>query len=286
MRTRSVFVSLLGLLLVAGLVGCSGGNRMSHSGPEEAYNKGMAEYEDEDYEDAIRYFRAVFNYGRGNEWAPDAQFQLAMAHRERGQYLVAANEFQRFQQLYRTDERVPRAQYERARAYYLQSPAYHLDQSHSEQAISLFQLFIDRHPNHELVSDAESKIAELREKLAHKKYDAAEMYEQRRMWRAATRTYERAFDQYPDTRWADDALLGAVRSYVQYADRSVESSQAERYQQAIDYYARLEQLFPDSPLVEEAKPLRNEAQRKLERVREEEEGSQSLAQDDPSGDAR
>lgn len=285
MRTRSIFVSLLGVLLVAGLVGCSGGNRVTHSGPEQAYNKGMAEYEEEDYESAIRYFRAVFNYGRGNEWAPDAQFQLAMAHRERGQYLVAANEFQRFQQLYRTDERVPRAQYERARAYYLRSPSYHLDQSHSEQAISLFQLFIDRYPNHELVSDAEEKIAELREKLAHKKYDAAEMYEQRRMWRAATRTYEGVFDQYPDTRWADNALLGAVRSYVQYADRSVASSQGERYQQAIDHYARLEQLFPDSPLLEQAKPLRNEAQRKLEDVRERE-GNQSLAQDVPSGDAR
>lgn len=285
MRTRSVFVSLLGILLVVGLVGCSGGNRMSHSGPEEAYNKGMAEYEEEDYEDAIRYFRAVFNYGRGNEWAPDAQFQLAMAHLERGKYLVAANEFQRFQELYRTDERVPRAQYERARAYYLQSPAYHLDQSRSEQAISIFQLFIDRYPNHELVSDAEEKISELREKLAHKKYDAAEMYEQRRMWRAATETYERTFDQYPETQWADNALLGAIRSYVRYADRSVANKQGERYQQAIDYYARLEQLFPDSPLLEQAESLRNEAEEKLEEVREREE-RQSLAQDDTSGDAR
>jgi outer membrane protein assembly factor BamD len=285
MRTRSLLVSLLGILLVAGLVGCSGGNRVTHSGPEEAYNKGMEEYEAGDYETAIRYFRAVFNYGRGNQWAPDAQFQLAMAHRERGQYLVAANEFQRFQQLYRTDERVPRAQYERARAYYSQSPAYHLDQSHSRQAISLFQLFIDRHPNHDLVPDAEEKIGELREKLAHKKYDAAEMYEQRRMWRAATETYERVFDQYPQTPWADDALLGAIRSYVQYADRSIAQRQGERYQQAIDYYTRLEQLFPDSPLLGEAESLRNEAERKLEEVREREE-SQSLAQENASGDVR
>lgn len=285
MRTRSTLVSLFGVLLVFGLVGCGGGNRVTHSGPEEAYTKGMAEYEEEDYETAIRYFRAVFNYGRGNEWAPDAQFQLAMAHRERGQYLVAANEFQRFQQLYRTDERVPRAQFERARAYYLQSPSYHLDQSHSQRAISLFQLFIDRYPNHELVPEAEEMVGELREKLAHKKYDAAEMYEQRRMWRAATETYERVFDQYPDTRWADNALLGAVRSYVRYADRSIQSSQAERYQQAIDFYTRLEQLFPDSPLLKQARPLRDEAQRKLEDVRERE-GNQSLAQDGTSGDAR
>lgn len=266
-------------------MGCTGGNQITHSGPEEAYKKGMDEYEDEDYEDAIQYFRAVFDYGRGNEWAPDAQFQLAMAQRKQGKYLVAANEFERFQQLYRTDDRVPRAQYERARAYYSQSPSYHLDQSNTKQAISLFQLFIDRYPDHELVSDAEEKVAELREKLAHKKYDAGTMYEQRRMWRAATETYERVFDQYPDTEWADNALLGAVRSYVRYADRSIARRQAERYQQAIDYYARLEQLFPDSPLLDEAKPLRDEAERKLEDVREREE-RQSLAEEDTSGDAR
>ncbi|MFP4228745.1 MAG: outer membrane protein assembly factor BamD [Salinivenus sp.] len=285
MRFHSLLSALLSAFLVVGLVGCAGGNEITHSGPEEAYEKGMDEYEEEDYEDAIRYFRAVFDYGRGNEWAPDAQFQLAMAQRKQGKYLVAANEFERFQQLYQNDDRVPRAQYERARAYYSQSPAHNLDQTHTRQAISLFQLFIDRHSDHELVSDAEEKIAELREKLAHKKYDAGTMYEQRRMWRAATETHERVFDQYPDTEWADDALLGAIRSYVRYADRSIQRRQGERYQQAIDYYSRLEQLFPDSPLLDEAKPLRDEAQRKLEDVREREE-SQSIAQEDTSGDAR
>lgn len=285
MRRHSLLAPLLGMLLVVGLVGCSGGNRITHSGPEQAYNKGMTQYEEEDYDTAIRYFRAVFNYGRGNEWAPDAQYQLAKAYRKKGQYLVAANEFKRFQQLYRNDPRVPRAEYEQARAYYSQSPSYHLDQTHTRQAISLFQLFIDRHPNHELVSDAESKIAELREKLAHKKYDAAELYEQRRMWRAATETYKGVFDQYPDTKWADNALLGAVRSYVRYADRSIARKQDDRYQQAIDYYTRLEQLFPNSPLLDEAQPLHAEAQEKLEEVRQRQE-NQSLAQDGTSGDAR
>jgi outer membrane protein assembly factor BamD len=101
------------------------------------------------------------------------------------------------------------------------------------------------------------------------------------MWEAASTVYEAAFDQYPDTDWADDALLGAVRTYIQYADRSVQKKQAERYQKAIENYNRLIQLFPESTLLDEAEPLYSEARRKLDEVQARD-GQQSLAQEDTS----
>jgi len=280
MRT-SALVSVLLAALLGALVGCSGGNQLTYRGPEEAYNKGVEEMEDDDYQQAIRFFRAVFEYGRGNQWAPDARFKLAMSQRALGKHLVAANEFQRFAQLYRNDEKLARAEFERANSYYLRSPMYRLDQSDSEQAISLFRLFIDRHPNHELVPEAEEKIDELRAKLARKKYEAGQLYERRNMWQAATTVYERAFDQYPDTPWADNALLGAVRTYIRYADRSVQNKQADRYQKAIENYNRLTQLFPESDLLGQAESLYSEARSKLDRVQERE-SDQSLAQEDTS----
>ena len=279
----SLLASVLSLVLLMGLVGCSGGNRVTHNSPEQAYEKGMEHYEKEDYEKAIRYFRAVLGYGRGNQWGPDAQFQLAMAQRKRGRYLVAANEFKRFTQLYRNNPMVPRAEYEQARAYYSRSPGYQLSQTDTRKAIELFQLFLDRYPDHKLVPKAQEKVDELRAKLAHKQYAAGELYERREMWPAAATTYESAFDQYPDTPWADNALLGALRTYIRYADRSVENKQAERYQKAIAQYDRLTQLFPDSPLLDQADDLRDEAQRKLERVQQREEERQSLAQEGTGG---
>lgn len=276
----SVLGSIVVFVLLGGLIGCSGGQQLTYNGPQDAYEQGMAEYEEGDYEEAIRYFRAVFEYSRGNEWAPEAQFQMAMAHRRQGKHLMAANEFQRFTQLYRNHELVPRAEFERADSYYRRSPAFQLDQSDTQQAISLFQLFIERYPDHELASEAQEKVDELRAKLARKKYEAAKLYEQRDMWRAATESYELVFDQYPDTPWADDALFGAVRSYIEYADRSVEQRQAERYQQAIDHYERLTQLFPESDLLGQAEGLHREAQRKLEDVEAREE---SIAREGTTG---
>lgn len=275
----SVFTSVLSLVLLLGLVGCSGSQRITHSSPKDAFQKGMEQFEKEEYDRAIRYFRAVSSYGRGTKWAAEAQFQLAMAQRKKGKYLVAANEFKRFKQIYRNNSKVPRAEYEQARAYYARSPQYQLDQTDSRRAIELFQLFIDRYPDHNLVSDAKEKIDELRAKLAHKQYDAGELYERRNMWRAATESYESVFDAYPDTPWADNALFKALYSYIQYADRSIERKQADRYQKALSKYEQLSQLFPDSPLLEEAKPLRAEAERKLERVQRRDQDDESLARE-------
>jgi outer membrane protein assembly factor BamD len=175
----------------------------------------------------------------------------------------------------------PRAEFERANSYYLRSPMYRLDQSDSREAISLFRLFVDRYPNHELVPEAENKINELRAKLAHKKFAAGQLYERRDMWKAATTVYEEAFDQYPDTPWADNVLLGAVRTYIRFADRSVQEKQAERYQKAIENYNRLTQLFPESELLQKAEVLYSEARRKLDQAQDRD-NAQSLAQEDTS----
>ena len=275
-RSLLAFVSLAALV---GLVACSGSQQITASGPKDAYENGMAEYQEGDYDRAIRYFRSVFNYGRGNQWAPEAQLQLAMAQRQKNKHLVAANEFKRFTQLYRNHTKVALAEFEQAKSYYLRSPSYQLDQTDTKKAIDLFQLFIDRRPNHERVPKAREMVDELQAKLAHKAIDAARLYERRDMWRAATESYRRVFDQYPETPWADDALFGALRSYLRYADRSVRDRQAERYERALDQYAQLRQLFPESPLLERAEPLQAEAQRKLERVRERDRQNQSIAQE-------
>lgn len=266
-----ISIALLAALVV--VAGCSGSNRLQHRSPEDAYQQGMQRFENEDYEDAIRYFRAVFSYGRANDWADDAQLQMARAYRNNNQFRLAATEYRRFLELYRNDERVPVAEYERAMCYFELSPRYQLDQTDTRQALSLFQLFVDRYPNHELVPEAQERIRSLREKLAHKKYEAATLYETRDMYRAAALTHEVVFDQYPETSWADDALLGAIRSYIEYSAQSVERRQAERLQQAVENYNRLIQVFPNSPLLKEAEALYEDAQERLAAIEE----RQSLA---------
>lgn len=247
---------LLALLLL--LPACSGMGRIAHDTPQEAFQKGEQELAEGDHWRAIQYFQGVFDYGRSNEYADDAQFQLGMAYFEDEQYILAANAFNRFAQLYRTDERIPEAEYMRALAYYEQSPIYTLDQTPTENAIQYFQVFLNRHPQSERADDAQQRIAELRNKLAHKQYAAGEMYERRQMWEAAAVTFEQVFDQYPDTKWAERGLFQAMENYYEYAVRSVEGKRDERLQKAMDSYERLIQLFPESDLLKRAEGLYDE----------------------------
>ncbi len=271
---------MLTALLV--LSACSGGDRLRYTSAQEAYEKGMSQFEEEDYDTAVRFFRAVFQYGRGNEYAEDAQFRLAESRERQRQYLLAASEYERFAQLYRSSQRVPIAQFRQAKMYFKSTPQYQLDQSDSRRAIALYQLFIERHPQHELVAEARDDIRILRDKLARKQYDAAKLYERRDMYEAAAQTYVSLFDTYPETEWADEALHGAVRAYVDFADNSVRSKQEERYQMAIDNYQRLAQLFPDSPRTRQAQSLYSRAQSQVDALQQEE-AERSLAESTSNG---
>lgn len=256
--------TLVLLASVLFLAACGGTGRVRYDSPQEAFDRGMELYERGKYQRAAEYFQGVFDYGRTSEVAADAQLYLARSYFHNEEYILAANEYTRFIGTFRTDPRTEEAEFERAQSYFNLSPPYELDQSNTREAVQYFQLFLDRYPQSELTDEAEEHIRNLREKLAHKEFAAAEQYEGREMFEAAALTYENVFDTYPDTRWADDALLGAIRSYVAYSERSVRARQAERLQAAVENYNRLLQLFQDSPLLKEAEALYERAVSQLE----------------------
>ncbi len=261
----SSFAALAALVMLSA---CSGSGRVRYDTPREAVEKGIASYEAGKYDKAILYFQGAFDFGRTHEYAADAQLYLARAYRGNKDYLLAANEYTRFIQIFRSDPRVPEAEYELAMTYYDRSPAYQLDQTDTERAIEQFQLFLNRYPNHEKAADAEARIRELREKLAHKQYEAGKLYERRELFEAAAYSFEAAFDRFPDTQWADDALVGAMRAYLAFSDQSIRARQRERLQPAIEHYERLIQLFPDSPLLKEAEALYEQITERIKRLDE------------------
>ena len=243
------------LVLIFVIAGCSGSGGLKYDSPEDAYTRGKIAFDEGKYLRAIELLRGSFDFGPTHEFAADAQLMLARAYAANKDHLLAANEFNRFIQIYRSDSRIQEAEYEYALTFLHRSPEYQLDQTDTEKAIRQFQLFIDKYPLSQFVPDAEIQIRALREKLGRKYYEAGRLYERRSLFQAAAVTYESVFDRYPDTEWADDALLGAVRVYIRYADNSIEARQEERYAKSVENYMRLTQLFPNSEATSTAKAL-------------------------------
>ena len=206
------------------------------------------------------------DFGRTHEWADDAQLYLARAYRSNREYILAASEYSRFIEIYRGDPRVPLAEFERAMTYFERSPGYQLDQTDTERGIEVFNLYMKRYPSHDSVAVATQRVQQLRQKLARKQYNTAQLYDRRELYEAAALSYEAVFDKYPDTPWADDALVGAIRAYIAFSSQSVTARQPERLKKAIDHYQRLLQIFPDSELLKEAEALYERANAQMERL--------------------
>jgi len=251
------------IALVIMIAGCSGAGRLSHDSPQDAYEKGVNYFERGRYGRAAEYFQGVFDYGRTHEWAADAQLYLARSHFKNRDYILAASEYSRFSEIYRSDERVANAEFERAMTFYERSPKIELDQTTTRQGVEVFNLYIQRYSTHDSVNVAIQRVGELRRKLADKQFHAAKLYERRGLYEAAALSYEVVFDKYPDTPLADDALLGAMRCYIEFSEISVVERQPERLQKAITHYQRLVDLFPESELLGEAQAFGSQAERAL-----------------------
>lgn len=261
-----LIAAVLALGILVGLAGCAGAGRIDAPTPEAAFTQGKELFDRGRHHRAIEYFQRVFDFGRAHQFAPDAQFYLAQSYFNTRQYLLAANEFSRFVEFYRTDPRAEEGEFKRALSYVRLSPPFQLDQTDTQNALVHLRLYLARYPEGQHVDQVVQYIDEMRYKLARKQFEIAQLYERRNMFHAAAIEYLRLLDEFPDSEFADDALLGAMRNYRDYAARSVPARRAERFQLAADQYHRLVQIFPGSPLIPQAEQVYAELQDELRRL--------------------
>lgn len=258
-----LFVVLSGLLISS----CNKGKYIKAGDSlDEAYKKAMSFYSQEKYSDAADAFETVVNMGRGTEYSRDAQYRLAESYFNNEQFLLAASEYERYNSLFPQSERRQQVDFKRALSFYNLSPRYKLDQKHTRKAIELFQLYLSRYPNSDRASEAATYIDEMREKLAHKIFAAAELYKRIDQYNAAALYYGLVIDKYPETSWAEKALVEQMDAYIQYADKSVVGKMKKRYNEAISTYETYVQLFPNGDNRSKAENYRDEAKSGIRRA--------------------
>ncbi|MFY0697063.1 MAG: outer membrane protein assembly factor BamD [Balneola sp.] len=235
---------------------------------QEAYQKGITKFEEGSYGDAAEIFETVTRVGRGSEYAQEAQYFLAESYFNQERYILAEAEYNRFITFYPRDSKRQEVDYKKALSIYHQSPRYRLDQSATRRAIEEFQLFNSRYPDSRFVTESAGKINELREKLARKYYESAQFYSRTDQYKAATIYYDLVIDRYPESKWAETALLNQIDTYNEYAVNSILNKQVERYNLAISSYEKFIQLFPQSNARSEAETFRDEAEQGVKDAQE------------------
>ena len=262
MRTFS-FLLLISLMLIS----CRS-NDLIRPGDtiEVAFEKAMSQYREGDFPEAAQAFETVVSIGRGTDIGQEAQYYLAESYYNDGRYLLAASEYERYAQFYPNSFRREVVDFKRAECYYFLSPRYRLDQSYTRQAIESLRLFNSRYPDSEYAEKSAQYITELREKLAHKKYSAANFYKRTNRYQAAAVYYDLVIDDYPETEWAERSLVEQMESYILYAENSVPERQEERFRLALESYNTYMQLFPRGLYRSKMEDFYDRAQAGLESV--------------------
>ena len=220
------------------LISCSGKKPESGWTAEEYYRYAKEKFDDENYFDAVNDFTVVILRFAGSSVSDSAQYYLATCHYYLDEYIIAAAEYSKLVNNMSESPLVADAQFMLADSYYQLSPRAALDQEYTIKAIREFQIFLEDFPTHTKRNEGERKLFELREKLALKMYDTAELYRRMKEYRSSIIYYDIVLEKYYDSSYADDAQYSKAQTYIEMND----------YTQAKSELLIFKDKFPQSEL--------------------------------------
>ena len=243
------------ILIFSSLVlwGCAASVDTSLMTPSQRFAYATKLYNNKDYEVALKEYQAILLQYPGSPVIDSAQYYLAMTRYKHEEYILGAYEFSKLIKNMPSSNFVPDAQYMLAECYYLLSPNYALDQKYTKKSIQEFQAFIDFFPTNPKVPDAEKKIAELNEKLAHKEYHSAYIYNKMEDYRAALIYYDYVIDDYHDTKYAPLAMYEKIKLLIQL----------NRNSKALAEIGKFIERYPKDERIKDVESLKSDLEEKV-----------------------
>jgi outer membrane protein assembly factor BamD len=262
---RNIFILIFSAVL---LTGCAGGKKsinkiLKSTDPE--YKLRMAEqfFVKKKYSKAQAVYEDIMPYYRHLQGFEDIYYKYAYCAYYQQDYLNAENLFKTFLELFPNSTRAEELDYMRAYTYYKQSPRAELDQTNTEKAIGLLQIFINTHPGSARNKEAYEIIEKLRTKLEVKAYKSAQLYFDLGQFRAAGVSFTNVLNTFPESPKADEYKLMIIRSYFRYAELSIEEKKVERFEQVVTECNEFIDRFPESKLSKEVESFLTQSNNNL-----------------------
>jgi outer membrane protein assembly factor BamD len=209
---RHTLLFLATVLFAALLGACAAADEVVRSSPtEQRFREAMAEFEDEDYEESRKLFEAIVLQDPASEYADDAQYYLAESYFLDGDYHLAAYAYNRVRS-FPNSPFYKLAIFKTGDSYYNSAEPYDRDQKETRAAIDHFRSFVQAYQGDSLSTIAQSRIRELRNRLAEKDYRTAEIYRSLDDPTAAIVYYAKTMDEYFDTDFYALAVAGKLAS--------------------------------------------------------------------------
>ncbi len=182
------------------------------------------------------------------ELLPKIQLAIADAFFKDGGQLnfsEALNQYRTFLTYYPSHESADRAQFMVGLSLFEQALSPDRDQALTRQAIQEFQKVESVYPASPYVAQEKKKIVECYDRLAEHERLVGRFYQKRKKYNAAIDRYRAVLDQYPQYTQTSQVLFDIGKCLLRVGNRP----------EAEEFFTRLFQDHPGSPLADKAKDL-------------------------------
>ncbi len=250
----------LAFIVIFSASGCSKYQKLIKSTDVNAkYEGAIKYYEKGDYIRALPLLEELVPVLRGTARGEKVYYSYAYTQYHLGDFITGAYHFENFATSYPTSQYAEECWFMSAFCYYRDSPVSSLDQTQTIKAIRQFQLFVNKYPRSNRLTQCNELIDLLRLKLETKTYEIARIYYDKGDYNAAMVAFENVLKEYPATKRREEVLFLAFKSSYLYATKSVEAKQQERYTKATELYQRYSDEYPNGINSKEAKTMNENA---------------------------
>ena len=230
-------ILLLPLLLAAG---CATDTSIRTA--QDYYKDGEELMSGKHYEDAIAAYKRAKETYYSPEMTAQAELRIADTHFLAEKYIEASAAYEEFRKAHPTHEKAPYALYRQALCAYRQIEGIDNDQTPVTNAVTLFELYLQRYPGREQAKEAADLLEAARSRQLQYEIYIGSFYLRTKKFPAAIRRLEGALFRFPGSPYHDETLYYLGQAYMESGEKAKGRSAFER----------LVQEFPSSSLVMKA----------------------------------
>tara|TARA_B100001057_G_scaffold495377_1_gene594285 strand:- start:23981 stop:24763 length:783 start_codon:yes stop_codon:yes gene_type:complete len=257
---------LLLLIFVTFLIlSCNDYQKLLNSSDNEVdkYNAAEEYYEKGEFRRANALIEQIIPSYRGKPQGERLVFFFANSYFETSLYYSAAIQFENFIKSYPNSQRIQEAYFMEAKSYFMLSPLYTLDQDDTFTGIDKLQVFINRFPNSEYVSEALELMEQLQNKIEKKEFEISKQYYTIRDYSSAMKSLDNFIADNPGTIFREEALYFRWLSQYEIAINSIESRIDERITELERSLENFLRYYPDTIFIDDLSEKINNAKQLL-----------------------
>lgn len=249
---KKITLYIIAVITIA-FTGCDGYNRLLKSSNYELkLERAQKYYAKGNYVKASALYEELIPVYKGSDKAEEIYYYFSHCMYNQGDYSLAQYHFKTYYRNFPSGKHAEECLFLNAYCYYLNSPAYHLDQTDTKNAMAELQNFIDQFPESARIDSCNKINNILRGKLEKKEYDIIKQYYNISDYKAAIASCNNYVKDFPESTHIAEMLYIVCDSYYLLAVNSLETKKLERLDLSIESYLKLVNLFPNDSYAQKA----------------------------------